>query len=413
MSESFSDKAGKSSSYKMIVVIVLVVLMIPVVTVGILYAGSENFRQTTQRVMAVVPGPIGNYFSSLATPDEQTALKHEIARHYITLDEDRIVDKLLMIRAEDEKLYNELLILLNRENPRKMSGIADRLQLSLINDDTLQRILEEVNQDRLAKNTALSAYLNTLSKPDAIAEIERMFSTGEIKTNEMGLLFQQFSPGQAAFYLRYLNSHLALQLRNQLQGSAMLEIDKQITAQLTYEKNMLNQAGQYENKGITELVPLLTTEEHHSINDLALIFHHMNLTLGGKILSRAEDPEILQRLYKEMMILEGLPEYRQGKTIQLTESVRINRDYLHKVNELVNVYQRMNLEELAPLVERMMVSNTIVRQHIFSPEEQIVITEEQLVLDVLSRMKPTLISDLLSQLSTPRAVLLSQKLYGD
>lgn len=413
MTKAVDEKDEKTGSFKTIIIVALIVLMIPIVTVGVLYASNDSFKQTTNQIMSVLPGPAGNYFRSLPSPEDKDLLKREIARHYITMDQDRIVDKLLVIRGEDESLYQDLLILMNRENPRKMSDVTEKLQRALVNDDTLLRILEEVEQDQQNRSSTLSTYLNSLSRPLGLEEIERMVGSGEIRNDELRQLFQQFTPAQAAFYLRYLNASLSQQIRNQLPGSVMEEIDKQITTQLNHEKSLILQASLYESKRTEELIPLLTTEEEHPLIDLAFLYHQIGLNKGGKVLARAEDPAFVQQLMKEMVGQESLVETRVGKTRNLTESMRIHQEYNRRVQELAGVYQRMELSELAPLVERMLVSNTIVEQHIFSPEEQIVITEEQLVLDVLNRMRPALISELLGQLSTPRAVLLSQKLYGE
>lgn len=413
MSEAIQEKEEKAGSLKTILIVVLVVLLIPIVTIGVLYISNESFKQSTNNVLSLIPGPVGNYFRSLPTPEDQEILKREIARHYITMDRDRIVDKLLVIRAEDEQLYQELLILMNRENPRKMADVTEKLHRALVNDDTLLRILEEVEQDRLTRSSSLSSYLTALSRPDAVNEIQRMHRSGEIRSDELGQLFSQFSPVQAAYFMRYLDDSLVQQVRNQLPGSLLTEIDKQLAAQLNHEQALIQQSNLYSSKRIEDLVPLLTTENEHKVVDLAFLYHQLSASRGGRILARSDDAEFIQLLLREMMQQEKLVESREGKTKQLTEAVSVHQEYNQKVQELVSVYQRMELAELAPLVERMLVSNTIVQQHIFSPEDQIVITEEQLVLDVLNKMKPALISDLLGQLSTPRAVLLSQKLYGN
>ncbi|SMP47232.1 hypothetical protein [Anoxynatronum buryatiense] len=413
MSEAIQERDEKAGSFKTILIVVLVVLLIPIVTIGVLYVSNESFKQSTNNILSLIPGPAGNYFRSLPTPEDQDILKREIARHYITMDQDRIVDKLLVIRAEDEQLYQDLLLMMNRENPRKMADVTEKLQRAFVNDDTLLRILEEVEQDLLVRSSSLSSYLTSLSRPDAVNEIQRMHRSGEIRSDELGQLFHQFAPAQAAYYMRYLDDSLVQQVRNQLPGSLLSEIDKQVASQLSHEQGLIQQSNLYSSKRVKELIPLLTTENEHPLTDLAFLYHQLSVSKGGRILARSEDPEITQQLLKEMMQLEKLVESREGKTKQLTEAVSVYQDYNRKIQELVAVYQRMDLAELAPLVERMLVSNTIVQQHIFSPEDQIVITEEQLVLDVLNEMRPALISELLGQLSTPRAVLLSQRLYGE
>lgn len=413
MSEAINDKEEKSGSLKTIIIVVVIILLVPILTVSILYITSENFKQSTNNVLSALPGPAGNYFRSFPSPEDQDLLKQQIAKHYITMDVDRIVDKLLVIKAEDEELYSDLLFTMNRENPRKMSDVTEKLQLALINDDTMLRILDEVEQEQLDRSSEISSYLNSLNKPAGINELKRMIERGEIKDEELGALFQQLTVDTGAFYLRYLDDSLVQQIRNRIPGSVIETLDKEITRQLNHDRDLILRAQLYERRRTEELVPLLTTEDVHPLVDLAFIYHQMSLDKAGKVLARSESQEFIQGLTSEMMMVESLLETREDKTTHVAEALSLYQEYNQKVQELAGVYQRMELGELAPLVERMIVSNTIVTQHVFSPEEQIFITEEQLVIDTLNQMKPALISELLGQLSTPRAALLSQKLYGE
>ena len=413
MAEVLKEQEEKSGSGKAIIVIVLIILMIPVVTVGILYAASDDFRRSTNEVLTVLPGSAGAYFRSLPNPEDQEVLKREIARHYITMDADRIADKLLIIRSEDEKLYQEIVLLMNRENPRKMADVNEKIQRALVRDDTLQRILEEVEQEKTARTSQLSAYLSSMTDPEAISELERMVGNNDIRIEELGHLFIQLPQEKAAAYLRYASDSLNQQVRNQLPATVQMQLDQEITTLLNRERRLIELAELYEKKVKDELVPILTTTDEHRIQDLAVIYHQMTLNKAGNILARTDNSDFKKQLYEEMKTQEALVLTRENRTRQLAEAVSLYQEYHQRVRELAAVYQRMEMNELAPLVERMLVSNTIVKQHIFSPDEQIVITEEQLVIDVLNQMRPVTISELLGQMSAPRAVLLSQKLYGE
>ncbi|RQD68213.1 MAG: hypothetical protein D5S00_09145 [Tindallia sp. MSAO_Bac2] len=413
MAEAIEEKDGKSGTYKSIIIVALVILLIPIVTVGVLYATSDSFRNTTNDVFSYLPGPVGNYFSAIPSPEEQDELKQEIAKHYIGMDEDRIVDKLLILKGEDEDLYNELRHIMSRENPRKMTNVNEKLQRALLQDGSLQRILEEIEQDQEAYASEISGYISSLSLPAGIREIERLYAAGELRPGELGSVFQQFSANKAADFLRYLNENIAQQVRTQIPSSLRSEIDRNIENQLTREIQLINKASLYEKKSVADTIPLIGSDDHHSMQELAFIYHQFPLERGGRVLSEVDDADFIQNLYDEMLLLEDLVETRSGKTRQLGESVTFHRNYRQKVRDMVDVYQRMEMEELAPLVERMLVSNTIIEQHVFSPDEQIVKTEENLVLDILRGMRTSDVSELMGQLSTPRAALLSQKLYRE
>lgn len=413
MAEEIQEQEKKSGSYKIIIIIALVVLLIPVITVGILYSTSDTFRHTTNDVFSHIPGPVGNHFSSIPSLDEQDDLKQEIAKYYIGLDEDRIVDKLLILRGEDEELYHEIRHRMSRENPRKMANINEKLQRALLQDGSLQRILEEIEQDQEAFTSEIADYLSSQSLPAGIKEMERLYAAGEIRNHELAAIFNQFPTELSADYLRYLDENLAQQARVGMPSSLRSEIDRKIENKLSREAELLEKANLYSKKSIAEILPLMGGVESFTLQELAFLYHQFPLEKGGRILSQVDDADLIQPLYDEMLKLEQLVDARQGKTGQLGESVTFHRNYKQKVRDLVDVYQRMEMEELAPLVERMLVSNTIIEQKIFSQDEQIVKTEENLVLDVLRGMRTADVSALMGELSTPRAALLSQKLYRE
>ncbi|SDY91648.1 hypothetical protein [Tindallia californiensis] len=413
MAEEIEVTQDKSSSYKIIIIIALFILLIPILTVAILYNTNESFKDTTNNVFVHIPGPVGNYFRSIPSPDEQDELKLEIAKYYIGMDEDRIVDKLLILKGEDEDLYNELRHIMSRENPRKMTNVNERLQRAFLQDGSLQRILEEIEQDQEVFAIETANYITSLSLPAGVKEMERLYSAGEIGSKELGDIFRQFSEAKAADYLRYIDDNIAQQVRVQIPSNFRSAIDRNIENQLAREAQLINKASLYESKSVNDTLPLIGSDQHHSIQELAFIYHHFPTDRGGRILSEVNDMDFIQDLYDEMLLLEELIAARDGKTRHLGEAVTFYRNYQQKVKDMVDVYQRMGMDELAPLIERMLVSNTIIEQHIFSPEEQIVKTEENLVLDVLRGMRTADISELMGELSTPRAALLSQKIYRE
>ena len=102
----------KTSYLKGFIITFLAFLFIPIVTMIIMYFTNDNFHYATNNTLTALPGVLGEHFKSLPTKEEKENIKLQIAKYYIDLDEDRLLDKLLIIKGEDEELYNDLLILL-------------------------------------------------------------------------------------------------------------------------------------------------------------------------------------------------------------------------------------------------------------------------------------------------------------
>ena len=56
-----------------------------------------------------LPGSMGDYFSSFPTKPELDNQKVAIAKYFTEIDTSRASDKLILIKNEDEALYNEII----------------------------------------------------------------------------------------------------------------------------------------------------------------------------------------------------------------------------------------------------------------------------------------------------------------
>jgi flagellar motility protein MotE (MotC chaperone) len=168
-------------------------------------------------------------------------------------------------------------------------------------------------------------------------------------------------------------------------------------------------AAVYANKSSSELLSELGNDDKYSSMNLALIYRELSLKKAAEILLHVTDKEFVLGLYDSINLTEDLLEEDKNTAAELAAAVQVLQSYEANLNKLLPVYQKMPVEELAELVEQMLKSNQIYQRHTFS-EEEIVFNQEQLVLDVLRRMAPARVAELLGQLSTARSAELSNKL---
>ena len=123
ISEEFKDR----SFIKTLSIMLISFISLPLIIMTIMYFNNEGFKDSVNKFLSGLPGKTGGYFQSIPTKQDKEELKKKIAKYYITLDEDRIVDKLLIIKGEDEQLFNDLIILMGRENTGKMEKVKESL----------------------------------------------------------------------------------------------------------------------------------------------------------------------------------------------------------------------------------------------------------------------------------------------
>ncbi|SCY14230.1 hypothetical protein [Alkaliphilus peptidifermentans] len=405
-----SQEKSKKGALKAVAIISIAFLLVPTMTAAITYYANEGFRYKTNEVLSTLPGSLGGYFENLPTKDEQEQIKKQIAKYYITLDEDRLTDKLLIVRGEDKKLYQDLLLLLNRENSVKMSRVSDRIRLIDLGGNQLTRIFEEIQADELEKVNFLADYFTALKLSDGVMEIERSFESGELTLDMLPLLFNKFTTEEAASFLYYLNTDLQQKIRFRLTSAKKAEIDRQIEATEQRVGQLLEATMIYEKKSVDELITIIGNNEKYNIQDLSVIYSKLSLEKGGRVLSKISNNELIYELYANLNELEKLNGTDDGLSTALAASVQAYRDYDEKIIELVEIYQKMPVAELAKIAEQMLNSNQVYLRHQLTPQEQLVFTNQQLILDVMKEFKPSLTANLIQNFSTQRAIELAQKI---
>src|SRR5690606_206212 len=100
------EDVKQRSFAKILSIILIAFISLPLMTMTLMYFSNDGFRDNANKVLSGLPGRLGNYFGSAPTKEEREEIKKNIARYYIDLDQNRIVDKLLIIKGEDQQLYN-------------------------------------------------------------------------------------------------------------------------------------------------------------------------------------------------------------------------------------------------------------------------------------------------------------------
>lgn len=393
---------------KAIFIVVIGFLLVPLMTMTIMYFSNENFQYKANAFLTILPGSIGDYFKGLPTKEEKENIKLQVAKHYITLDEDRLADKLLIIRGEDHQLYDELLILLSRENPMKMRNVKERIRNSQLNSSTLNRLLEEIQEENTGRIKDLTDYYSSLKMSDRVFEIERTYNTGELKNEELPIIFENLDIKTSAQILAYLNNDLAERVYYGLDKEAKRNIEKQIQEIKTRENELIRLAYLYENESLEKQVSELGTTNKFKAEDLAIIYKHMNIKTAGQILAMINDSDFITTLYEQIDSYEKINRNTEHLSAQIAEVVKIYKHYDKKVKELAGIYEKMSLQELTKIIEEMTKNNKNYQSYTVGNEE-IVFTEEQLALDILNQLKPNKAAELLEQLKTQRSVDLSRK----
>ncbi|MDR5658267.1 hypothetical protein RH915_02060 [Serpentinicella sp. ANB-PHB4] len=405
-----SKSQEKMSTGKIIIAFVISFLTLPIITSVILYFSNNNFQYAANDVLSVLPGNIGTYFESKPTRDEKESLKEVVVDHYISLDEDRLVDKLLAIKGEDIELYNDLLLRLNNKNPRKMNDVKETLRKIELEDQTLFRIANEIDSEQFQNLNDKANYISNLDTVDAIYEVENIFRNRALTVEELAQVIYKMPLDDAAEILSHTDTNIRQSIFDSLSLNITREIDNRIIALNNKRKALERSAQIYERKDIEEVKHELGSTNKYTTDELAVIYSNLTTKKGAKILSRVQDNDLVLELYDKINDYEQLNGVPSNKSVELAEAIHIYREYDRNLNELVTAYQRMGIGELTNLVEEMFTNDEVFITYIINDEERIVYTQQQLIIDALKNINPRILSNILDQLSAKQAAELSEML---
>ena len=398
----------KTSIFKKILIVLMAFLFITITTIVIIYFTNESFQYTTNNFLTLLPGSFGEHFKGLPTKVEKENIKLQVAKYYITLEDDRLLDKLLIIKGEDSDLYNDLLILLSRENPIKMKNIREKLRIKELEGNLLNRVLEEIDDEKQEIISDYTKYYTSLKLPEAISELERTFDNGEIKAEELAGLFENLSKEESAKYLYYLNSNLVENVKHKIKNNKLKDIEKEMEALKSKENHLKVLAKTYEEESLKTQIEDLGKDNKFNLKDLAVIYTNINIKTAGKILSEIEDNEFTSSLYEEINTLETLNREEVNTSTYIAEIAKIHRNYYDKVDELGEIYKKVSLEELVDVIEGMVISNKIFKKHTIDSEE-ITFTRENLAIDILKKLPYKRAAEILEILKVERRIDVTQK----
>ena len=405
MTDSLQEKR---SPIKAIIIILIAFLLIPIMAILIRYFTNEDFKHQANNVLTILPGTLGEYFTNQPTKEEVETIKIQIAKHYIGLDEDRLIDKLLIIKNEDKDLYDDLMILLSRENPMKMSNIKERIRISELQSSSLNRIMEEIDEELTAKSDELAEYLSRLKLREAVNEIERIYEEGQVSGKELSRIFENFPTELSSNLLRYINSDIYETVLYNIKTTKKHEIEKKTQEMQHKERSLKELADIYEIEPFENKISDLGTTDIYNYDELAIIYRNMKLTSAAQVLASVDDEEFIADLYENLNQLESLDLGGVEITRNLEEAVQVYRNYDQKVGELAEIYERIPLPELIDIIERMVKDNKNYNSYKIG-DYTIVFSEEELVLDILGRFKPNRAAQVLELLRTHMSVDLSGK----
>lgn len=375
---------------KIVIVFLFIFIILPLGVMGILYNTNESFKNTANKYLRSFPGVVGDYFNQYPTSTEIEDKKYYVADYYNSLDDNAAADKLYIIKKQDEELYYEIIKEMNKINPKKSQLIINKVRDIELRKNLLISIYDEINTEKeneLQKKVKQIEAMDIAMAKNLMIEYYNNGNYTEVKD-----IFNNLTIDMTANILYYTNSDLKDYVLNNLKNDNKLKVTLKLKEKrITYEK-LIRQSQVYQVKDKFDAFSEIGNDEKYNYDELSVIYLNLTTEKAAEILALVKNKEFIEELFDNMRNNELLRDIIESRTVKIASQIESIKNYNKKIQNLVGVYQQMNSDRVANIIEKMYKNNT------------------KLSIDVLSNMTKSKVAEILDNIDAGIANEISTKL---
>lgn len=392
------DETTDKTSGKYLVVLFLSLLLLPVLVLGIVYNINSEFREKADRFLSALPGPIGSSKRNELTSEERVEKINYLADFYTEIEEETAVDKLYIIKQDDERLYRDIITTMSAINTVRTNEIIEKIRARELNKDLLVQSYDEVQGKRQEEYQKIADRINKADLLVAKKELQNRMEDSNF--SEVLIHINDARLSEVLFYLDDIEANYVL---GRMEKNKKNRVTDQLQV-LRYNDDNLKETAEILNKKPTnDAVTYIETNVELSKEQLAAIFYHMDIAKAARIASGINDKSRLDEALFELTVLERLYDTDEDKAKDISELVDYISEYNRKVDDLVSYYKKLSPEKAASIFEKMIKNPNTVSilslEDSNGEKEKLFKTTDRIVaLDVASKMRPKNLSAIMDQM---------------
>ena len=394
----------------MISMIFIIFVLVPIVSIIGFYKMNEQFRLSANKVLSSVPGPVGNYFDGFPTAEETGEKMKQIAEYLLDIDTNRAVDKLTILNGEDQNAYKEIVKIMLRINPNATKNILEDIRDSSIKKDVILSTLDKINEEKSEEVQNEANYLSELSLPTAIEEMNYIISSSVNGHRDLAYIIDVMDVGKVAKLMEKLNIEDYNKIMGFLTSNKVNLIRTEIADSKVRKNELQSISDIYITEDIDKLAAIIGDETNYPAEELSLIYKNLGPIKSGKVLSRVSNDDFIFKLMSTIKENEIMNSGSDEITQDILKSLKIYKEFDDNVLELSNIYAKMSSDKVAEIIKKMIRNSSSPKEYELSNGEKIIITDEDLALEIMSNFNQKKIADILSYLDNILSSEISRKM---
>ncbi len=403
--ENINENKSKKNKFLRIITPIIIALII----LSLLYINNKTFKTKVNNLLEKLPGIAGEYFRNSPTDKERQIMKSELADYYLALEPDTAADKLYIIKKEDDKLYQDIIKLMNSTSSSKTAEIIELVRKIELRRDLLVSIYDEIQFEKESFLMGESERFQGKDLYIIINEIEKRFARDQEFKDNLPYIFSYMDENQAANILYYIDDSIKDEVLYSLNQGKRNNLENKIISKRAKEDRLKELAYLYDAKPNKLAIEEIGNTEKYSIEELAIIYKNMSILKSAEILSNIDNEEFVQKLFTAIKTEEQLLK-EETITKEIGKSMEFISEYNDKVSNLVDIYEKMRPDKVAKIAEKMLNNDSTVTILEIQAEPVFKISDVSIMVDVLSRMNNKTLAKIMDNMNDRRASILTQEL---
>jgi flagellar motility protein MotE (MotC chaperone) len=404
------DKSKKSGGKGGCLIVLLILFLTPLLALGTLYFLNKDFNLSANSILSNVPGPLGSYFEKFPTRAEELAQVKTVADYMLSLDESRAVDKLLILQKDDKSAYDDVIKEMLRVNPNKTRNILEALRAATVNKDALANTVQGISSEQTDDLKAQASYISGLPLTAAVEEVNGIIEDSINGHKNAAAIFEYIEDNTAVNILYQLDQVDRDKIYAALSDTKAQSIRNAYSSIQRRKEDLQQIADVYKSEAADTLINTLGNTSVYSLDDLAIIYKELGAKKAGEVLAKSDDETFVFDIISKIKANELLDNGEDLLTPDILKSLKIYKEFDDNVNELINVYSKMDTTKVVSIVRNMMLNASPSQTYDLNNGEMISISDEDLILRILTSFPQDKIATILSSLDQTLSSELTRKL---
>lgn len=395
---------------KNVIIAIILLIVLPTAVLFGMYTFYEPFTDIVNTTLAKVPGNFGGYFRSIPTEQDDAVQLTTIAGYLLDLDPQQAVDKLKLIENEDSGTYDNVVKSMIRLNPSRSERILEEKRRQSLKPNVIQSTLEQIGEEQAESNKEKASVIEGLPLAARLETVKRILDERVDAHNYLASLIVLMEPSTFGDLMPYLGDKDLQKIKAALDETTRLNLENYVAQKNQDQANLFQTAQILAGKPLDELSATLGSTETYSLDELVSLYQSLGPKRAGVVLSKIDNDTFAFELVNAIKAQQILNTGQDKFTGDLLKALNIFKAYDDNINELVGIYNQLEESKTADILRRLYWNTGQVKRYNLANGEEIMLSDQQLALDILKSFPPKKVASILSYLDNIISTEISTKL---